>query len=244
MQRQDNGRIAIDPNGNRVRGNRRASIAKRPRDHAELENALAVELVQKSLRGEVDYVREEPTAERHCVGRTVIRQIFSRLDGRGLIEHVARCGWRVRAFDEAELAAYLEVRETLELKALDLARPRLVEADLRQMLSGNVLDPDRQRLDNEVHRYLIEKSNNVYLRDFFDRQGAFYTTLFDYAAPKTHVVAEMARQHRRILRALIAKDWTSARRALALHIRAQGPIVRELLRRLGRPEPDTARGLA
>ena len=50
---------------------------------------------------------------------------------------------------------------------------------------------------------------------------------------ETRVVAAMARQHRTILRALIAQDWTRARRELTRHIRAQRPIVRELLQRIG-----------
>ena len=170
------------------------------------------------------------------MGRTAIRQAFLQLAGRGLIVHVPRCGWRVRTFDEADMAAYLEVREVLEIKALSLARPHLVDADLRRMLAGNASRKGGPRLDNSLHRYLVEKSGNDYLRDFFNRHGAYYTSLLDFAAPETHVVAAMARQHRKILRALLAQDWPQARRELARHIRAQRPIVGDLLKRIGRKE--------
>jgi DNA-binding GntR family transcriptional regulator len=149
---------------------------------------------------------------------------------------VPRCGWRVRTFDEADMAAYLEVREVLENKALSLARPHLVDADLRRMLAGNASSKGGPRLDNSLHRYLVDKSGNDYLRDFFNRHGAYYTSLLDFAAPETHVVAAMARQHRKILRALLAQDWPHARRELARHIRAQRPIVGDLLKRIGRKE--------
>jgi hypothetical protein len=46
----------------------------------------------------------------------------------------------------------------------------------------------------------------------------------------------MARQHRKILRTLLAQDWPQARRELARHIRAQRPIVGDLLKRIGRKE--------
>ena len=82
----------------------------------------------------------------------------------------------------------------------------------------------------------MEKSGNDYLREFFDRHGGYYTSLLEFAAPETHVVAAMARQHRKILRALLAHDWPRARRELTRRIRAQRPIVRDLLRRLGRGE--------
>jgi DNA-binding GntR family transcriptional regulator len=44
----------------------------------------------------------------------------------------------------------------------------------------------------------------------------------------------MARQHRKILRALLAKDWRAARRELTRHIRAQRSIVRDLLQKVGK----------
>ena len=211
-----------------------------PRPPVEIESALAREVIARSLRGDTDYVREEAAAARFGVGRTVVRQAFSRLAGRGLLVHVPRCGFRVRPFDEADLDAYLELREVLELKALDLARDRLDPVALKRMLAGNVPDRRHPRLDNDLHIYFVEKSNNAYIRDFFERHGAYYTSVFDFAAPETHLVAEMAEQHRAILEALIAREWSRARAALARHIRAQRPIVKALLRRIGESEPRRA----
>jgi DNA-binding GntR family transcriptional regulator len=239
LVRGENGRLDV----NRARGRRahrgrtpvegEAGPPRRPRD---LETELAGEVIRKSLKGESTYLREEATAERFGVGRTAIRQAFLQLAGRGLLVHVPRCGWRVRTFDEADMAAYLEVREVLERRALSLARQNLVEADLRRMLAGNAARADRPRIDDSLHGYLVEKSGNAYLREFFDRYGAYYATLLNFAAPEIHVVAAMARQHRKILRALLAKDWPRARRELTRHIRAQRPIIRDLLQRIGRNE--------
>jgi DNA-binding GntR family transcriptional regulator len=239
LVRQGNGRLDVNRAGRGFGGgvcHGDAGEQKPPRRALDLESALAAEVIRKSLRGEGDYLREEATAERFGVGRTAIRQAFLQLAGRGLIVHVPRCGWRVRTFDEADMAAYLEVREVLENKALSLARPHLIDADLRRMLAGNASRKGGPRLDNSLHRYLVEKSGNDYLRDFFNRHGAYYTSLLDFAAPETHVVAAMARQHRKILRALLAQDWPHARRELARHIRAQRPIVGDLLKRIGRKE--------
>jgi DNA-binding GntR family transcriptional regulator len=239
LVRQSNGRLDVN------RTTQKAPLAQRPRATEEpepprqavdLDCELAAEVIRKSLRGEGDYLREEATAERFGVGRTAIRQAFSQLAGRGLIVHVPRCGWRVRVFDLADMAAYLEVREVLENKALSLARPHLVDADLRRMLAGNASRKGGPRLDNSLHRYLVEKSGNDYLREFFKRHGAYYTSLLEFAAPEAHVVVVMARQHRKILRAMIDRDWPRARRELTRHIRAQRPIVAGLLQRIGRYE--------
>lgn len=234
IEKDEQGRLSVGPL--RARGPARADATAPP---PNCDHLIAAELIRRSLRGESDYLREEATAERHGVGRTVIRQVFGRLAGQGLLEHVPRCGWRVRRFDEADMRAYLEVREALELKALDLARPRLVRTDLEAMLAGNpAAAPGRHaRLDNRLHCYLIEKSGNHYIQDFFARHGVYYTTLFDNAALGAPVVAEMAEQHRAILRPLIDRDWPRARRALVHHIRSQWPIVERLMANLASKEP-------
>ena len=133
---------------------------------------------------------------------------------------------------EDDIAAYLEVREILELKALDLAIPHIQAADLLPILEGNPAIDGSQSpgLDNRLHEYLIFKSGNRYIQNFFRQYTAtYYTSAFDYAAPEAHVVAEMAAQHRTILEALMAKRWARAREALAQHIRAQRPVLSRLL---------------
>ena len=207
-----------------------------------LETALTQEVIHLSLRGEASYLREEATADRYQVGRTALRQVLNRLARKGLVEHLPRRGWRVRAFDREDLRAYLTVRESLELTALRLARPHLVREDLEDMLCGNVPGaPEGElQLDNRLHQYIIEKSGNRYIRDFFDRNGRYFATLFDYAAPETRVTIAMVRQHRDILRALIARDWPLARLELARHIRAQLPVLRRLLQQVARSQSDPA----
>lgn len=223
LLKHDNGRMEANP----ARREGSAAPPARPAEAPAVEDALMREIIERSLRGDGEYLREEVTAEQFGIGRTVLRQILNRLAGQGLVEHLPRRGWRVHRFDEAEMSAYLHVRESLELKALDLAKPHLIDADLERMLRGN----RRERLDNQLHSYLIEKSGNRYIRDFFDRHGIFFTTLFDYAAPEANVVRAMSRQHRVILHSLLAKDWRRARQALAHHIRSQGPIIRLLLQK-------------
>lgn len=234
LRKQANGRLEIVPQPG-ILSKRRLSVPPTlpPRSPQEWEAMLARELLLRSLRGSDEYMREEAMAQRFGVGRTVVRQVFSRLAGKGVLVHHPHRGWQVRTYDEADMRAYLVTREALELTALDLARPYLIAADLERMRQGNVPadGTESPRLDNELHRYLIEKADNVYLRDFFDRNGLYYTLLFDYAAPEASVLNEMAAQHREILTALLEEDWNAARAALSQHIRAQHPIVKGLMER-------------
>jgi len=219
------GRLAVGPGSRRRRPP--PGSPPQPRPALELEARLTELLVRKSLAGDAGFLREQATARQLGVGRTALRQALARLAGRGLVEHARGRGWHPRPFHLADLEAYLEIREALELKALELAWSRLDPHDLRQMLRGNATNA--QRLDNQIHQYLIEKSANRYLIDFFERHAGYFSSLLDFAAPAAHVLEQMARQHRAILRALLKGDQRRARLALAVHIRAQAPIVRKLL---------------
>jgi DNA-binding GntR family transcriptional regulator len=229
LRKENNARLAVQPRPTGAhRGTRNVKKPAPPPDWAEI---MTHDIMFSSLRGDTGFLREEATAGRYGVSRTVVRQVFSRLAGKGLLEHVPRSGWRVRRFDEDDMSAYLEVREILELKALALAQTKLARADLESMLAGNPVPEAGKavQLDNRIHAYLLDKAGNFYLHDFFERHGAYYMLLFERAALEAQVVAEMAGQHRAILHALIEEDWAGAGQALVQHIRAQRPIMRKLL---------------
>lgn len=202
-----------------------------PPNHIEtVSNAL----VQMSLQGETVYLREEAAAERFGISRSAIRNIFHRLAGMGLLTHIPRRGWQVRAFRQEDMQAFLEIRELLEIKALELAQPRLDAAELQAMLDRNTI-PDAEsewpQIDNSLHSYIIEKSGNPYIRDFFERQGKYYEILFDWEDQDREIAVETVRQHRQILEALLKKDWHAARAALSWHIRFNHPVLSRIVAR-------------
>lgn len=205
-----------------------------PNLNSDLDNLLTTDIVKLSLQGHEEYLREEATAKKYSTGRTVMRQVLSRLAGAGLIEHVPRCGWKVRRFREKDMLDYLETRELLEVKAMKLARPKFIKVELEQLLNGNIPDQATKstKLDNDLHAYWINRCDNWYIQDFFNRHGAFYTALFDYAALGDEVKAAMAHEHRDILEAMIAEDWEGAEQALVKHIRDQVGNVLQVMKGL------------
>lgn len=205
-----------------------------PNLNSDLDLLLTNDIVKLSLQGHEEYLREEATAKKYNTGRTVMRQVLSRLAGAGLIEHVPRCGWKVRSFREKDMQDYLETREMLETKALKLARPKFDKKELEYLLNGNVAgdNPETAKLDNDLHAYWIDRCDNWYIQDFFHRHAAFYTALFDYAALGDEIKAEMAMEHRDILEALLIEDWDSAEQALVKHIRDQVVNVLEVMKAL------------
>ena len=223
-----NGRLALPMDRETLRaGLSSEPPPKAPEDH---EKDLADLAIRLSLKGEKQYLREEDTASRLGVGRSVVRRIFSRLSGAGILEHVPRCGWLVQPYREEDMLAYIEVRDVLEQKAMDLARDRLEPTDLEDMLAANLPSADGEpRIDNRLHHYWIDRCGNRYIRDFFRLHGPYYEAMFDYATIAESAVSEMASQHAEILRALLDRKWSRARKCLQSHIQGQQPKVLKLI---------------
>jgi DNA-binding GntR family transcriptional regulator len=227
---QNNGRLEI--NAKKVGTGTKRHEVRCPLTPEGWDRVLIEEVMLASLGRKSTYLREEALAQKYGVGRSVIRQTFSRFSGAGLIEHVPRCGWLVHPLRVEDVQAYLDIRETLELKALDLAQPHLIRKDLERMLDTNqrVEKQGTLELKNLLHDYLIDKSGNRYIRDFFRQQvPTYYSALFNYAAPETSVVKEMAAQHCQILEHLVCHKWAQARQALTEHIQSQARILGKLL---------------
>ena len=208
-----------------TRSRRKPKLPEPPRDSYEV---IGSDLVQLSLRGEPIYLREEATAEKYDISRSAIRNILYRLAGEGVLDHIPRRGWRLRAFQQDDLQAYIEVREVLELKALELARSRLDPAQLQRMLDLNVppaLAASSLNVDESLHEYLISIADNAYITDFFARQGRYYRLLFEWEDHDHDVAIETMRQHHEIITALLNKNWSTARKLLSHHILDNHPIL-------------------
>jgi DNA-binding GntR family transcriptional regulator len=224
----------LQPNGRMVGTGSASESVAAPPTPSDWDSVLLKEVTLASLSRRAVYLREESLARRLGVGRSIVRQALSRFAGAGLIEHVPRRGWLIHPLSEEDMGAYLVVRETLELKALELAKNRLDKADIQSLIRSNGRPGPRAatQLDNRLHEHVIERSGNTYIRRFFQQYVArYYTELFYHAAPETEVVGQMVRQHRQILQAVAARDWPKSRRLLSEHIRAQGPILLKLLKK-------------
>lgn len=204
-----------------------------PRTEEAAEDRLRREIIESSLtRPEPTFFREEEYATRFGVGRTILRRLFFRMAGEGLLEHVPRRGWQARPVSDADLEAFVRVRELLEPEALLLAWPRLDHAFLREVRAGNQPGDPTPRLDNRLHAHWITRCGNRYITDFLTRQGAVYAALFDYAALDHATASAMAQEHRTILDAILDGDQTQACRQLVAHTRVQLANARTLRQRL------------
>lgn len=201
-----------------------------PEDHFK---RITDDLLTLSLNGESVFLREMASAKKYDISRTSLRNIFNRLAGDGMLEHVPRRGWKLRSFNQHDLDAFIEVRVVLELKALDLAKESLDKRVLQKILDGNQVpetDEEPLQIDNSLHEYLIKQSDNYYIISFFDRHGRYFDLLFLWESNDRDAAIQETQQHQRILTALINEDWTTARKELEFHLRSNHPVLSQLKR--------------
>lgn len=199
-----------------------------PRD---LQEVVGDELVRQSLKGEAVYLREEAAAKQFGVSRSAMRNVFHHLAGIGLLTHIPRRGWQVRPFRQEDMHAFLEVREVLELKALDAAWNRIIDEDLQKFLKANLVPTTKRqwpKIDHSLHGYIIDKSQNPYIKDFFVRHGRYFEILFDWEDDDRETAVETALRHRQILEAMLRRDRETAREALTRDIRCGHPKLSRL----------------
>lgn len=223
----ENGRLEIN---RRKVGRGKASKPARPECPQDVHHRVLDWVVSQSFSGDTDYLRESAAAEALGLGRGTVRETFSRLEG-STLEHVPRRGWRVRPFRHEDLQHFLRAREALELVVLDEAWLHLEDAELQRMLDGNVVPKakgERIKIDNGLHAYLIEKSGNSYVKDFFARHLPYFDMIFAWESFDRAAAAEAAEQHRQILKALLARDRKKARATLRHHIRTNHPVLNRI----------------
>jgi DNA-binding GntR family transcriptional regulator len=232
IRKKSNGRLeAITP---KKRSKKSNFQTQQEPEKKPVEN-INKELVEISLGGEECFVREEATASKHGLTRSTLRQILQRLAGEGLLEHVPRRGWRVKPFRQEDMDAFIEVREVMELKAVDLAKTKLGSPEsqrkLRQIKENNQLANGKKgqaKIDNTLHAYLIDLAANPYINDFFNRHGRYFTILFNWEGENEKAASEAVTQHHEIIDALLAQNWSLAKKRLSHHLHSNHPVLRNL----------------
>lgn len=235
LHKGGNGRLQINPRIRRKPPHKMPAPVAPPTDWSKV---LLRNAIESSMDGEPVRWKIGETAERFGIGVNMVRTIFHQLAGQGILEYVPRRGWWIRPFQEPDLDAYLDVRVTLEMKALEDSRDSLDPEMLRGFLNANVVNGEAgPRIDNGLHQYWVSQCGNPYIEDFFSRHGSYYQALYSYAAIGNTILKDVARSHRAILRALLRKDFRAASAKLENDILFLRPILLEAIRVRSKASP-------
>ena len=157
-----------------------------------------------------DAIVERELARQMKVGTPVVREALISLQGQGFVRRVTNTGTFVTQFTVEELRQLYTLREELELLALQWARTRVTENDLRELSRqiAKVIEAGESgnrreflELDYAFHRRCWALSGNPYLAETLDRLMAPHFTVVvpTSGAPLT---ASMGREHYELVNAL------------------------------------------
>jgi DNA-binding GntR family transcriptional regulator len=185
---------------------------------AEIEPLSLVDRVINALKdaffsGQLkpgDPIVERELARQMKVGTPVVREALIALQGQGFVRRVTNTGTFVTQFTADEVRQLYTLRVELELLALQWARTRVTEGDLRELgrQIAKVVDAgergDRREfleLDFAFHRQCWALSGNTYLAETLERLMAPLFT-FVVLASGAPLTASMGKEHYELINAL------------------------------------------
>src|ERR1700754_2647059 len=157
-----------------------------------------------------DPIVERELARQMKVGTPVVREALIALQGQGFVRRVTNTGTFVTQFSTEEVRQLYTLRVELELLALQWAKPRVTDNDLKDLSRqiARVVEAgesgDRRQfleLDYAFHKKCWALSGNVYLAETLDRLMAPLFT-FVVLASGAPLTGSMGREHYELVNAL------------------------------------------
>lgn len=169
-------------------------------------------------------VVEGRLAEDLRISRTPMREALVRLVGEGLLERADARSYSVRKVSPTEYFQSMQVRETMEAHAMDLAVDRVPAAeievlmrDIRRLAKETEQEAVHWQADDRLHLMFAQASGNAVLVRMIETLRV-NTRLFEIAGPFGRVVRDGA-EHLAILAAWREGDVRGAKKALLAHLR-------------------------
>lgn len=158
------------------------------------------------------------------VSRTPVREALQRLAADGLVVP-ARRGWQVREFSLEEVRDIYEVLVPLEGYASRLVATRASDreldriARLNESLEASAWDPARLvEMNNRFHEAVVRMAKNRHLAEQLYRNRKFNFNHLIAPLYTEEETREALDDHRRIVRALLARDRDEAERVTREHV--------------------------
>jgi DNA-binding GntR family transcriptional regulator len=207
--------------------------ALRPIALGSLANEAFEKIVQAITAGELkpgERLSEAYLARQLGISRGPLREALGRLEGR-LVERTPRIGVSVIELSEGDLVELFAVREALEGMACRLAATAATNQELVELealldqhsANDGVLSEDgyyQRTSDNDFHFQIVRCARNQRLEDLLLEGLYFQLRLYRFRAGAKPGRARAAfGEHRKIVKALKARDPAAAEDAMRQHIR-------------------------
>lgn len=205
--------------------------------HKPLRDLVYDELKMKIMLGVISpgtRMMEVELAEDMGVSRTPVREAIRKLEKEGLISIEPRKGAYASTLSSQDMVDILEVRQTMEGLAADLATARLTDQQKHELIQVSqnfneaVESGDMEQmiaLDTLFHHLIVEGTDNkllaVMVSQLQDMVLRFRYLYFD----DFRRAEKMPEEHKQILDAILAGDPIKARTAADIHIDGLKQIV-------------------
>lgn len=214
---------------------RKRRVAPRHKSPRRSELRTQNQIAYESIKDAVVTLRLKPSEYLNCaqlaqafrVGRTPVMRALDRLMIEGLVHIIPRKGVAVAPLSFDEARSLIEVRRINEAYCLELAAQRISAdqlAELERLLDQydagardhNVIQ--LLHVDREFHEMIAVASGNLVLANLLKVLHARSQRFWAMSLSHERHIAEVAVEHRKILRCLANHDPAGARHAVEQHV--------------------------
>ncbi len=173
---------------------------------------------------------EVQLAKKLDVSRTPVREALRRLEKEGFIKVTPHVGAFIKVVTEKDIEEYLEVREALETKAIQLAcikqnkecihKLEIIQNKMRKIIDDNRVERMAQ-LDEQFHEYIfLATENDLLYRTFHNIRDQMYRYRVLYLKNEVNH-KKIVDEHDLILAAIKSEDIESGEKYIYKHIKNQ-----------------------
>jgi len=175
-------------------------------------------------------VHEQAAADHFDVSRTVIRELLSRLQDRGLLRKDLRSHWVVGPLTALDVAHYFSIRAKAPLLSQGLISQLHAQTITATEKAGSITPGMHEQLETDLHITLLEKSPNPHLLRMI-RQSQIALSINQVFAETVGAksFSNSLMEHRIVFEFLIRSSWDSAAAAMEEHLRLSAARTRKRL---------------
>jgi DNA-binding GntR family transcriptional regulator len=217
------------------------SVRRKLKRSGQTADQIFNRLIEAILRGEFpsgSVLREAPLARDWKVSRTPLREAIRRAAESGFIVLRPNQAPIIRPLTAQDIRDLYDLREVLELHALDLAWPHLREGRIKSLLAlATHAQPHRAsdwrdrclKFDLALHGLWTQCCGNAWLVADLERHYQFLRIFQNWIGRDPEALARAYDEHLTILAALDRREKTEALARLRQHIQASAQMVEEAL---------------
>lgn len=219
---------------------KKPSTEPEPSEHGSKRSRIVQELLAQIVQAKIPAGTRLVTQnleKQFQTSATPIREALAELAGIGVIELLPNRGATVREVTRRDIREISQVRRALECEAIRLAVGKIdhqqlvqIKSELKQIIAkanaGKRFTNQAQKIDSRLHDLIANSSGNSHLIRELERFALLFRSFRDASWAKASPtiekarLTEEAREHERIVDALLAGNRPAAVKAMKSHIQS------------------------